>query len=52
MGGEVVLGSDCHDRALLNYGFDAMTALLREEGFAGVYEMGGVGEPMFVKRRL
>ena len=52
MGGEVVLGSDCHDRALLNYGFDAMVALLREEGFAGVYEMGGVGEPMFVKRRL
>lgn len=52
MGGGVILGSDCHDAALLDYGFDQALAWLRADGFEGVYELGGPGEDMFVWRPL
>lgn len=52
MGGGVILGSDCHDAALMDYGFDAALSWLCEDGFDGVYELGGAGEEMFVKRPL
>lgn len=51
MGGGVILGSDCHDAALMNYGFEQACAHLREDGFSGVWELGGEGEPMLVERR-
>ena len=52
LGGGVILGSDCHDARLLDFAFDDVLARLRAEGFGGVWELGGAGEPMFVERRF
>ena len=52
LGGGVILGSDCHDARLMDFAFDDVLARLRAEGFGGVWELGGAGEPMFVERRF
>lgn len=52
LGGGVILGSDCHDARLMDFAFDGVLARLRAEGFAGVWELGGEGEPLFVERRF
>lgn len=36
LGGEVILGSDCHDASLLGYAFEETRAMLKEIGFSYV----------------
>ncbi len=50
LGGGVILGSDCHDARLMDFGFDEACAQLLAEGFDGVWELGGEGEDMFAFR--
>ena len=52
MGGGVILASDCHDARFLDYAFEETCTRLRAEGFGGVWELGGEGEPLFVERRF
>lgn len=40
MGGEVTLASDCHDKALLNFGYDEAEALIRKAGFDHILMLG------------
>lgn len=49
MGGNVILGSDCHNRDFLNYGFNEALDLIRCAGFRNIVRLGGFGEPLFVE---
>lgn len=52
MGGRVILGSDCHNADLLNYGFDAALEHIRAAGFKSIVRLGGFGESLFVEEAL
>lgn len=46
MGGAVTLTSDCHDAALLDYGFENMLSQLKEWGYKAVLRL-GTGEALW-----
>ncbi|NLG25946.1 MAG: PHP domain-containing protein [Clostridiales bacterium] len=41
MGGEVIVGSDCHFAPHLEFGFDAAIALIKRAGYDGAVRLGG-----------
>lgn len=41
LGGEVILGSDCHDASWLDVGYDQAEALMRRVGYDNAWRLGG-----------
>ncbi len=52
MGGGVILGSDCHNAALLNHSFDMAVDFIRESGFKTIFRLGSFGDGLFVEEAI
>ncbi len=52
MGGRVILGSDCHNADLLNYGFDIALEHIKAAGFKSIVRLGGFSEGLFAEEAL
>ena len=52
LGGGVIVSSDAHSAANIDFAFERMPERLRAAGFETFWELGAEGEPLFVERAL